>query len=152
MGESVAQLILPIKLEKSSERLTSLGGLMVLEELARALKLWAKVDRAVKGPRSGRGYQAHEFVQPLVWMLHAGGRRLEDLRELRGEHEVLEQLGLEAVPDAGTVGDWLRRQGRAGAEGMQRVNRQLAAEGLRQEPEEVTMDGDVTERGAVMEE
>ena len=73
MGESVAQLILPIKLEKSSERLTSLGGLMVLEELARALKLWAKVDRAVKGPRSGRGYQAHEFVQPLVWMLHAGG-------------------------------------------------------------------------------
>src|SRR5205823_5993593 len=101
MGESVAQLILPIKLEKSTERLTSLGGLMVLEELARALKLWAKVDRAVKGPRSGRGYQAHEFVQPLVWMLHAGGRRLEALRELRAEREVLERLGPEAVPEAG---------------------------------------------------
>ena len=47
-------------------------------------------------------------------MLHAGGRRLEDLRELRAEQEVLEELGLEAVPDAGTVGDWLRRQGREG--------------------------------------
>src|SRR5439155_530039 len=83
---------------------------------------------------------------------HAGGRRLEDLRELRGEHEVLERLGLEAVPDAGTVGDWLRRQGRAGAEGMQRVNRQLAAEGLRQEPEEVILDVDATEIEAEKQE
>src|SRR2546426_4697763 len=152
MEPSLPQLILPIKLERSPERLTSLGGLVVLEELARAAGVWEKVDRVLKGPQSGRGYQPHEFVQPLVWMLHAGGRRLEDLRELRGEHEVLEQLGLEAVPDAGTVGDWLRRQGRAGAEGMQRVNRQLAAEGLRQEPEEVILDVDATEIEAEKQE
>src|SRR5438876_8694875 len=101
MEPSLPQLILPIKLERSPERLTSLGGLVVLEELARAAGVWEKVDRVLKGPKSGRGYQPHEFVQPLVWMLHAGGRRLEDLRELRAEHEVLEQLGLEAVPDAG---------------------------------------------------
>ncbi len=152
MEPSLPQLILPIKLERSPERLTSLGGLVVLEELARAAGVWEKVDRVLKGPKSGRGYQPHEFVQPLVWMLHAGGRRLEDLRELRGEHEVLERLGLEAVPDAGTVGDWLRRPGRAGAEGMQRVNRQLAAEGLRQEPEEVILDVDATEIEAEKQE
>src|SRR5437773_6099496 len=91
MEPSLPQLILPIKLERSPERLTSLGGLVVLEELARAAGVWEKVDRVLKGPQSGRGYQPHEFVQPLVWMLHAGGRRLEDLRELRGEHEVLER-------------------------------------------------------------
>ena len=34
MQESLPQLILPIKLERSPERLTSLGGLVVLEELA----------------------------------------------------------------------------------------------------------------------
>ncbi|HEX5483073.1 MAG TPA: hypothetical protein VFZ08_10665, partial [Terriglobia bacterium] len=96
MEASLPQLILPIKLERSEERLTSLGGLMVLEEMARALKVWEKVDRGLEGPRSGRGYEAHEFEQPLVWMLHAGGRRLEDLRELRAEREVLERLGLEA--------------------------------------------------------
>src|SRR6516165_3139163 len=104
MPESLPQLILPIKLERSPERLTSLGGLVVLEELARAAGVWEKVDRRVEGPKSGRGYQPHEFVQPLVWMLHAGGRRLEDLRELRGEQEVLARQGLESVPDAGTVG------------------------------------------------
>src|SRR2546430_6002885 len=93
MEPSLPQLILPIKLERSPERLTSLGGLVVLEELARAAGVWEKVDRVLKGPQSGRGYQPHEFVQPLVWMLHAGGRRLEDLRELRGEHEVAGAVG-----------------------------------------------------------
>ena len=111
MEVSLPQLILPIKLERSSERLTSLGGLVVMEELARAVGLWEEVDGALEGPKSGRGYQPHEFVQGLIWMLHAGGRRLEDLRELRGEQEVLGALGLEALPDAGTAGDWLRRQG-----------------------------------------
>jgi hypothetical protein len=116
-------LILPIKLERSAERLTSLGGLVVWEELARAVGLWEEVDRVLAGPKSGRGYAPHEFVQALVWMLHAGGRRLEDLRELRAEQEVLGALGLEAVPEAGTVGDWRRRQG---AGGRRRCKRSVA--------------------------
>lgn len=78
MAQSVAQLILPIKMEISSERLTSLGGLVVLEEVARGMGLWEDVDRVLKGPKSGRGYRPREFVRTLVWMLHAGGRRLED--------------------------------------------------------------------------
>src|SRR6266568_3491899 len=127
MERSLAQLILPIKIENSSERLTSLGGLVVLEELARGVRLWEEVDRVLKGPRSGRGYQPREFVRALVWMLHAGGRRLEDLRELRAEQEVLKELGLEAVSDAGTTGDWLRRQGQAGAEAMKQVHQKLIA-------------------------
>ena len=152
MQESLPRLILPIKLERSPERLTSLGGLVVLEELARAAGVWEKVDRRVEGPKSGRGYQPHEFVQPLVWMLHAGGRRLEDLRELRAEQEVLARLGLESVPDAGTVGDWLRRQGLAGAEGMQRVSQELVAAGLEEESEELTLDVDALEIEAEKQE
>jgi hypothetical protein len=145
MEPSLPQLILPIKMERSSERLTSLGGLVVLEERARAVKLWEEVDGALEGPKSGRGYEPHEFVQALVWMLHAGGRRLEDLRELRAEQEVLGELGLQAVPDAGTVGDWLRRQGLAGAEAIQQVNRRLVETCLQSEPEEVILDVDATE-------
>jgi hypothetical protein len=150
MEASLPQLILPIKLERSSERLTSLGGLVVLEELARAVGLWEEVDDRLEGPRSGRGYKPREFVQALVWMLHAGGRRLEDLRELRAEQEVLGKLGLQAVPDAGTVGDWLRRQGLRGAEALQQVSRKLAASCLQQE--EVILDVDATEIEAEKQE
>jgi hypothetical protein len=152
MERSLAQLILPIKIENSSERLTSLGGLVVLEELARGVRLWEEVDRVLEGPKSGRGYRPREFVKALVGMLHAGGRRLEDLRELRAEHEVLKELGLEAVPDAGTVGDWLRRQGEAGAEAMQQANQKLIECGLAQEPEELILDVDATEIEAEKQE
>ena len=64
-----------------------------MEETVRALKVWQRVDGHLKGPGSRAGYRPSEFVQPLIWMLHAGGRRLEDLRELRAEHEVLRKLG-----------------------------------------------------------
>jgi hypothetical protein len=152
MPPSLPQLILPIKIEKSEERLTSLAGLVVLEEMAQALKIWQRVDEHLKGPGSGRGYRPSEFVQPLVWMLHAGGRRLEDLRELRAEQEVLEELGLRAVPDAGTVGDWLRRQGEEGVAGLGRVNRELIARALEQEGQELILDVDATQIEADKEE
>ena len=144
MEASLPQLILPIKLERSSERLTSLGGLVVLEALARAVGLREEVDRVLAGPKSGRGYAPHAFVQGLVWMLHAGGRRLEDLRELRAEHEVLGALGLEAVPDAGTVGDWLRRQGEKGAAAIEPISRKLITPCL-ESVEEVILDVEATE-------
>ncbi|HEY9072732.1 MAG TPA: IS1380 family transposase, partial [Desulfobaccales bacterium] len=152
MQANLPQLILPIKLEKSEEHLTSLGGLVVLEEMAQALKVWKQVDEHLGGPGSGRGYRPSEFVQPLVWMLHAGGRRLEDLRELRAEREVLENLGLRAVPDAGTVGDWLRRQGERGVAGMERVNRELIQGALAEEGEELILDVDATEIEAEKQE
>src|SRR3989304_4306402 len=104
MTQSLPQLILPIKMEKSSERLTSLSGLVIWEELARASGIWDRLDAVLQAPQSGRGYQPSEFVQPLVWMLHAGGRRLEDLRELRAEEGALKEVGLRAGPGVGAGG------------------------------------------------
>jgi hypothetical protein len=139
-------------MEQSEERLTSLGGLVVLEETAQALPVWKRVDEPVKGPGSGAGYQSSEFVQPRVWMLHAGGRRLEDLREWRAEQEVLKELGLRAVPDAGTVGDGRRRQGEEGVAGLERVNRELIQKALEPEGEELILDVEATEMEAEKQE
>jgi len=47
-------------------------------------------------------------------MLQAGGWRLEEVRGLRAEQEVLERLGLDELPSADALGDWLRRMGRRG--------------------------------------
>src|SRR5215831_9420693 len=133
MEQSLPQLVLPIKIERSSERLTSLGGLVVLEELARALGVWKEVDRVLQGPKSGRGYRPREFVQALVWMLHAGGRRLEDLRELGGGAR-----GARAVGLGGGAG---RRDGGG-----------LVEKCLEPEAEEVILDVDATEIEAEKQE
>jgi len=138
------QTLLPIKLEASEERLTSLAGLIVVEELAQAKGLWRRVEELFPQPGSGRGYQASAYVKPLVWMLQAGGRRLEDLRELRGEQAVLGRLGLEELPSADAVGDWLRRMGKQGVEALRPVNGELVASTLAAGPEELTLDVDAT--------
>lgn len=139
------QKLLPIKLEQSNERLTSLAGLVVVEEWGRAKRLWERVDELFARPGSGRGYAASEYVRPLIWLLHAGGRRLEDVRELRAEQTVLAQLGLERLPSADALGDWLRRQGAGGGVAVvQQLNQELVRSYLESMPEEITLDPDAT--------
>lgn len=139
------QSLLPIKLRESKERLTSLAGLVLVEEMGRAKRLWARVDQVFGRPGSGRGYAASEYVRPLVWLLHAGGRRLEDVRELRTEQAVLSQLGMKRLPSSDAIGDWLRRQGEGGGiAATQQLSKELVRSYLEGLAEELTIDTDAT--------
>ena len=139
------QTLLPIKLEESKERLTSLAGLVLVEEWGRAKGMWARVDQLFRLPGSGRGYAASEYVRALVWLLHAGGRRLEDVRELAAEQGVLAQLGLKRIPSADAIGDWLRRQGKgSGVRSVQQTSKELIRSFLKSLSEEITIDPDAT--------
>src|SRR5260370_39760343 len=106
------QTLLPIKLRASKERLTSLAGLVLIEEWGRAKGIWARVDQLFAGPGSGRGYQASEYVRPLVWLLPAGGRRLGGVREVAAEHEGCGQRGRQRWPSADGLGGWVRLEGK----------------------------------------
>src|SRR5438874_4039028 len=139
------QTLLPIKLSESKERLTSVAGLILVEEWGRAKGIWGRVDQLLAGPGSGRGYQASEYVRPLVWLLHAGGRRLEEVRELAAEREVLKQMGLQRLPSPDALGDWLRRQGKgSGVRAVQQTDQEMIRSYLKSLGEEITIDPDAT--------
>lgn len=141
----VAQRGLAIKLELSDERLTSMTGLIVVEELGRAKKVWGRADELFGAPGSGRGYKASEYIRTLVWLLHAGGRRLEDVRELAAEQEVLREMGLERLPSSDALGDWLRRQGAGkGVAAVHQLNKELLENYIGSLGEELTLDVDAT--------
>jgi hypothetical protein len=107
--------------------------------------LWEGIDEKFTPPGSGRGYKASEYVKVLVWMVTAGGRALEHVRELEAEQEVIKEMGLRRVPDGGTVGDWLRRHGRLnGVKAIGEVNEEAIGEYLRKEGEELILDPDAT--------
>ena len=93
-------------------------------EMARALRLPEVIDRELPPPGSGRGYRPSRFIIPLMLMLHGGGKKLDDLRELKGEASLRELLGLGKLPASCTVGDWLRRVGKdqQGLPGLLKVN------------------------------
>lgn len=107
----IRQTVFGFKIENTEEELTAHGGLALLAEYNHGIGLRELSDRHLPRPGSNRGYAASAFVDSLVLLLQAGGRRLEDLRELRRESPLLKLVGRDDLPDSDTVGDWLRRMG-----------------------------------------
>jgi len=107
----IRQTVFGFKIEKTDEELTAHGGLALLAEYNHGMGLRELADRYLPAPGSNRGYAASAFVDSLVLLLQAGGRRLEDLRELRRESPLLKLVDRSEIPDSDTVGDWLRRMG-----------------------------------------
>ena len=147
MAAKLQQGVLPFKIEKSDEPLIARAGLVLPYEIAKALKLPQVIDRELPPPGSGHSYKPSQFVMPLVMMLHGGGKKLEDLREIRGEVSLRELLGLKELPASCTVGDWLRRMGkdRRGLWGLGKVNTYEVTEVLRRDNRtDYTLDTDAT--------
>lgn len=143
----MSQTVLPFKLEITQEQVTSHGGLALFGEFLHAMRVLEQIDNALPKPGSGAGYQPSRFVEPLVLMLHGGGRALEDLRQIREDRGLRELLGLLEMPSADATGDWRRRMGvRSGLAGLAEVNRLQVRRALtRDDTEEYPLDIDATQ-------
>jgi hypothetical protein len=122
---SIAQTVLPFKLSVTEDTLTPHAGLALVGEWLGAVGLAGLIDRELPKPGSAAGYKPSSFVEPLVLMLHGGGRTLEDLRGLRHDTGLLRVLGKGDIPSSDAAGDWLRRTGNCGMEGLHKVNRSV---------------------------
>ncbi len=81
-GMKKRQTVLPFEIVQTDDPLISRGGLVLPYEMARALKLPEAIDRELPSPGRGRGYRPSQFVVPLILMMHGGGKKLDDLREI----------------------------------------------------------------------
>ncbi len=142
----IKQTILPFKLEKTKDLITSHAGLALLGEFAVGLGLLDAIDRELPGPGSGAGYLPSEHALPLMLMLNGGGRSLEDLRQIRDDVGLREVLGMRRMPSSDAVGDWLRRCGESGGlAGLSGVNRRILKRALKDDKNTgYTLDIDAT--------
>jgi hypothetical protein len=141
----IEKTTLPFKLAITDETLTPFSGLALLGEFLRAMALDREVGGAFPAPGSARGYDAWDHVQPLLLMLHGGGRALEDLRKIGEDRGLMKLLGVRGTPSPDATGDWMRRQGLAGVAALHRVNRILLKRALQDERREgYTLDIDAT--------
>ena len=130
----IKQTVLPFKLEQTNDLITAHAGLALLGEFAVGLGLADALDREMPKPGSGAGYLASEHVLPLILMLNGGGRRLEDLRQIRDDRGLREVLAMRRVPSSDAVGDWLRRCGEnGGLGGLAGVNRRIVKRELKRD-------------------
>ncbi len=141
------QTVLPFKLDTTTDCLTPHGGLVLFGEFLHAMDLRRQIDAAVPGPGSAVGYQPARFVEPLLLMLHGGGRSLEDLRQIREDRGLRDLVRLSAMPSADATGDWLRRMGQqSGLAGLSAVNQRLIRRALNHDSTtDYTLDIDATQ-------
>lgn len=130
---TLAQTVLPFKIEATEELLTANAGLALFGEFTQGLGLHRWLSQEMPKPGSGRGYEAVSYVTPLILMLTAGGRSLEDLRTLKNDAALAQLLKLAKLPSTDAMGDWLRRTGAGtGMTGLDRIKQRTVATRLRQ--------------------
>jgi len=141
------QTVLPFKLETTDEQLTAHGGLALFGEFLHAMNVPRQLDAFLPAPGSRVGYHPSQFVEPLLLLLHGGGRTLEDLRQIREDAGLREVLRFATLPSADATGDWLRRMGdKDGLAGLAVVNRHQVQRALRRETiTDYTLDLDATQ-------
>ena len=131
----------------TDEPLIARGGLILPYEMSRALQLSQVIDEELPPAGSGHGYPPSRFVIPLILMFHGGGKKLEDLRELKGEISLRELMDIKIMPASCTVADWLRRTGshKRGLPGLDKVNKHVVKKTLKKDTRtEYTLDIDAT--------
>lgn len=144
----MTQIFLPFKLETTNDETTAHAGLALFGEFIRSLNLLNDIDRLLPKPGSAVGYSPSEFINPLILMLHGGGKTLEDLRQIRLDTALQIILGIKAVPSPDAAGDWLRRMGvnGVGLDGLEQVQSLLIRRVVNQEAtDDYTLDFDATQ-------
>jgi len=129
----IAKNILGYKLGTTRDELTPHAGLVLFGEFARGIGLLDFVNEHLPKPGSNKGFKPSAYVYPLVLMLHGGGRSLEDIREIKRDKGLRKVLPLKRIPAPDSIGDWLRRVGDSGLDGLLRVNRKLLEWGMKRE-------------------
>jgi hypothetical protein len=90
-------------------RAVTCGGLAAMHDLVRGIGLPAAIDAQLGILRRARPYQDSDHVLNLAYNLLCGGQTLDDIELRRNDAAFLDMLGVRAIPDPTTAGDFCRR-------------------------------------------
>lgn len=96
------------KLEKTNAKLSSNGGLVLIDKMAEVLGVCTCIDEKLGHLKiRNRGYSISEKVMDLVRLYVAGGDAISDIRQLRFDEVLKGYLGRESVMACSTAAEFL---------------------------------------------
>lgn len=138
--------ILPYKLKTTNEQLTSRAGLLVVGQIMKQLELSKSIDNYFPAPKSNRGIPASSYLETLILMQHEGSFHLDDVKHFHDDEALTQVLGIQKIPKASAIGNWLRRMGNngQGLKSLSDVNKGVLKAALHR-CKGITLDIDATE-------
>ncbi len=138
------QGVLNFSVEGTNESLTSNAGTILFGEYLKAIKIDTLCNTYLPLAQSNRGYKPFEHIQPLLLMLHGGGRVLDDLRMIYHDKALKETLKIKRMPISESIGKWITRHGLQGIYGIESINRKLLKRHLKRVDEPLVLDIDAS--------
>ena len=119
---------------------------MAIGQLMDSLSLAERIDKHFPQPKSNRGYKPSEIIKTLILMQHEGSFHLDEVRHIQDDEALRTVLDLKKLPQATTLGDWLRRIGNQPQiqDAWVKVNKAVLQSALHR-CKKVTLDIDATE-------
>ncbi|MEW6042188.1 MAG: hypothetical protein AB1633_11775 [Elusimicrobiota bacterium] len=77
--------VLEFKLEYGEEEITPYAGLVMYDEMYKALGLDKEINVIFPQPGSGAGFEANTYIEPIVLMFIGGGKYIEDIRKIEDD-------------------------------------------------------------------
>ena len=129
----------------TTDNLTSRGGLLLVLQVFKSLRLKKLADILFRRPGSNRGYLNGDILTTLVAMQTDGARSLSGVSRLHTESALLKRVGIRKIPGVNTLSRWLHRHGHAGVRLINKLNQKVIAVTLKcLQVTEVTLDIDAT--------
>jgi len=94
------------------------GGIGAVHQVAVGAGLADRIDASVKVLKQHRPYHESDHVLNIAYNIVCGGRTLDDIELRRNDEVFLEAMGVEAIPDPTTAGDFCRRFGAEDVEAL----------------------------------
>ena len=85
------------------------GGIGLAHQVAVGTGLVEAIDESVEVLKCHRPYHESDHMLNIAYNGLCGGQRLEDIETRRNDEAFLDALGVEAIPDPTTAGDFCRR-------------------------------------------
>lgn len=85
------------------------GGMGMVARLVKAVGLASEIDTSLALLKEHRPYHESDHVLNIAYNALCGGRRLDDIERRRSDAVFLDGLGVAALPDPTTAGDFCRR-------------------------------------------
>ncbi|MES9858162.1 MAG: transposase [Sedimenticola sp.] len=147
MGEQLRLMnILPHKLATTNDQLTSRAGLLAIAQVMESINLSERIDKYFPSPKSNRSFKPSTFIETFILMQHEGSFHLDDVRHINDDEALKTVLDLKKIPQASSLGSWLRRMGNGGqsTSAWREVNKAILKAALHQR-KGITLDIDATE-------
>ena len=99
-------------------RAIAYGGLGAVLRVVALCGLVRRIDERVDVLKAHRPYHESDHVLNIAYNILCGGQTLEDIELRRNDEVFLDALGVEAIPDPTTAGDFCRRFEREDVEAL----------------------------------